>query len=184
MIPYRAQATSGRTTVRRVLCEFCSFDWDQSPLTSIATLASMQGTIFLPVDVSLVTRPSAGVWSILEYIAHLRDAIGFYEARIGRILAAAEPPVLPLFDPDEACTRGRYAEADPDEALRDAVQAGRELSELLGSLGAHGWEKSGIGSEGCPRTVSSLASRAAHEVTHHVVDVTTIAGALRRPAST
>lgn len=40
---------------------------------------------------SMRTRPGDGVWSPVEYLAHLRDVASFFAERIDRVLAEDRP---------------------------------------------------------------------------------------------
>ena len=65
-----------------VQCDECGFSWDATP-TSLFTLLEGVAPLFARTleavdDQTVRHRPSPSVWSILEYTAHTRDAIGWY----------------------------------------------------------------------------------------------------------
>lgn len=140
---------------------------------SARTLGDVQALVHPRLDAHARERPRPGVWSTVEYLAHLRDAIAFYRARIERIIVSEVPPRLMGWDPDDACLLGRYCDEEPKTALREAIQTGRDLQALLISLSDEDAARIGIGGDGGTRTVASLAARAAHEVVHHGRDVRT-----------
>lgn len=110
------------------------------------------------------------MWSALEYTAHLRDALAWYGARIHRVLA--EPtPQLAGFDFRAACESRAYNDDPPDVTRSGLREAGEALAGELRGLDTPQWERVGLGSDGSPRTVATLARRAAHEASHHLVDV-------------
>ncbi|HZN12731.1 MAG TPA: DinB family protein [Acidimicrobiales bacterium] len=156
-------------------CEECGYDWDADPI-DIAVFADRYAkplTRFLPADdpdVVLRTRPEPTVWSALEYAAHVRDAFGFYGGRIGRALSEDRPQFSPR-DPDAVCEERRYNEEDPAATLVGLAAAANDLAALLADLDDAQWERVGVGIDGDERTVRVLARRAAHEGSHHLLDI-------------
>jgi hypothetical protein len=160
-------------------CDECGFDWDGGPDQLISALASLPRRFVAPVtrflpgedgDAVVRTRPEPSVWSALEYVAHVRDALLFYEQRIRRVLAE-DRPHLAAYGFDAACEARHYNHEIPADAAEAVGQAATSLADLLGSLREDAWGRVGIGSEGDERTVLVLARRAAHEGHHHLLDV-------------
>jgi hypothetical protein len=163
---------------RPMRCDICKFDWQAPRQRSVDTLGTVSEQVHLPADIPLDERPTRAVWSIVEYLAHLRDAITFYDTRIRLIVGMAEPPVLSPWNPDEACEQRRYQEVDPHQALIQAVESGQSLQGLLVSMSDVDLLKFGIGSDGGSRTAEELANRAAHEIVHHSYDIVAVSQAL------
>jgi hypothetical protein len=163
-----------------IRCEECGFVGDDlSNADLVAAIAKFAKryrppvTRFLPGEDGLAivrARPAAGVWSALEYVAHTRDALGFYRDRIARVLAE-ERPQLEAFGFEAAAEERGYNDEDPVAAADGLATASTDLSETLGRLDDAQWERVGVGSEGGDRTVRVLAGRAAHEGHHHLLDV-------------
>jgi hypothetical protein len=122
-------------------------------------------------------RPAPHVWSVLEYVAHVRDAVAWYDHRISRVLAVDRPRLSP-FDFDAACEERRYADEDPADVTDAVGTVIGTLADRLDSLDDASWSAIGIGSDGTERRVVDLARRAAHECQHHLRDIGGIWNAL------
>ena len=157
-------------------CGECGFSGQLEPAGLQATLRDAPSlfSAALPVTAGadrVRRRPTPGVWSSLEYVAHTRDAVAWYEERIRSVLNQTGV-TLEGFDWDEACEARRYRDEDPKEALAGLDAACVSLAGLLAGLDDADWATSGVGSaDGGPRSVHLLAQRAAHELRHHLVDV-------------
>lgn len=136
-------------------CDECGFD--STTLDNAALVDLIAG---FRVDARELTdrRPSPGTWSPREYAWHMRDAIAFYEERIGLVLMTERPQL-------EA--RGFSAAPTPSD---EPVDAGRVVDQLR-SLTPAQWSRVGIGSSGGDRDVRNLAARLAHECVHHGLDI-------------
>ncbi len=160
-------------------CSECGFS-DQS-VTMTDAVAALRGfgrryraplTRFLPGedgDALLRERPAEGVWSALEYAAHVRDVFAWYDERVRRSLAE-EQPVVEGPGPDEAAELGRYNEQDP-QAVADALAANAErLAATLEQVPPEAWDRVHL-RFGQPRSVLFTARRAVHEGNHHLLDI-------------
>jgi hypothetical protein len=170
-------------------CEECRFDpsaFDVAALIDaiavIATRYQAPLTRFLPADdpsFVLRTRPAPDVWSALEYVAHVRDAVAFYDERVARVVEEDNPQLTAPNDPqlaapkswDDLCVERRYNEEDPAEVLTALAHAATAAAARLAALSPEQWERTGIGIEGGERTVRVLAERLAHEGHHHLLDI-------------
>ena len=160
-------------------CAECGFDWTTSGAEAATAIRSCVKrfraplTRFLPgetPDQVVRRRPGEGVWSPLEYAAHMRDVLSFYDERVSRVLEE-ERPQLAAFGFESACEERRYNDDDP-EAVADAIATNAErLANRLEALEADQWQRAGLGSEGDERDVLTLARRAAHEGHHHLLDI-------------
>jgi hypothetical protein len=168
-------------------CTECGYDWDATPaelpgqLSVIPHRAAAPLTTFLAGEdpARLVrARPSAEVWSALEYAAHTRDALSFYTGRIERVLAADRPKLAP-FDADAQCAKQRYNEQEVTRVLEELRAVTDRLVGRLVVLDDDGWRRAGIGGDGGERTVLQLARRAAHEGRHHLLDIGRVLRKLR-----
>jgi len=126
---------------------------------------------------SLRTRPAPDVWSILEYAAHCRDALAWYEQRIRLVLSSDRPRLNP-FDWDAACEERCYVDEDPGDVAAGLAVVITTLADLLDDLDDDSWMAAGIGSDGTERRIVDLAGRAAHEGQHHLHDIGRIRGDL------
>lgn len=170
-------------------CEECRYDpasFDEAALVgavaAIATRYQAPLTRFLPADDQsyvLRTRPSPGVWSALEYVAHVRDAVGFYDERVRRVLAEDNPQLTAPDDPrlsapkswDDLCIERRYNEQDPATVLTALAESATAAAARFASLSPEQWQRTGLGIDGDERSVRLLAERLAHEGHHHLLDI-------------
>lgn len=158
-------------------CEECGFEGGGVRKTTVAVIRDSPAEISRVVWLSdlgggdgLRSRPAAGVWSPLEYIAHTGDAIAWYAARVDRVLTE-RCAVLSSFDWDGYTARQCYHDRDLDDVLIELNDTCASFADILSQLTDEDWEKSGIGSDGGRRSVADLAVRAAHEAWHHRLDV-------------
>jgi hypothetical protein len=164
-------------------CEECGFDWGTARDTTISSIASA-GARFTdalePFDDNEVrTRPAPDVWSALEYTAHTRDALDFYDERVRRVVTEEHPHLTAVGFARLAEERGYNAEVVMF-SLDGLTATADRLAARLRALPANGWERAGIGSDGDVRTVLTLARRGAHEVEHHLMDVARVGQSVLR----
>lgn len=160
-------------------CAECGFDWDIGTSEVIAEIARFGQayraglTRFLDGEdgEALVRRrPSPGVWSALEYAAHMRDVVAFYLERIERVVSEDRPTMTAVGFADLAEER-RYAEEHVGSVLDALAQGADTAAARLADLTPEQWARVGIGSEGGERTVLVLARRLAHDGHHHLLDI-------------
>jgi len=129
-------------------------------------------TRFLPGedgDKVLRQRPAPGVWSALEYAAHVRDVFGWYDERV-RASLAEDRPVFESPSHEEVAEAERYNEQDP-VAVVDALAANADrLADTLEAVPDDGWDRVHV-RWGQERSVLLVARRAVHEGNHHLLDI-------------
>lgn len=160
------------------ICEECSFDWDLAIDGVLRTLESLPRGYRSRLDrfrrapdpAMTRRRPSPGVWSALEYAAHVRDVLAFYSDRIDRVLNE-ERPQLTAVDFSSMPERRGYLEEDPAVIVDEIAGSAGVIEERLRSLSPAQWARVGIGMDGDERTVLVLARRLAHDGQHHLLDL-------------
>jgi hypothetical protein len=116
--------------------------------------------------------PGPGIFSPIQYGAHVRDIQGVYADRIVLMLEQ-DDPVFAQFNPAEDEWDGfNTLEAD---SLADGIEAqARRLAGILERLQPPDWDRTMTrdgGSDGVYQfTVAGLASYAVHESHHHLLD--------------
>ena len=157
----------------------CGFDWDAGADATIAAIAGFPEayekclTRFLAgedADQLLRARPAPGVWSAVEYAAHLRDVIDFYRDRIERVLTESRPQMHSVGFARLAEERG-YATEEIGPVLAAIGDGAREVAGRLRALDRDEWDRVGIGSDGDERSVLVLSRRLAHDGHHHLLDI-------------
>jgi hypothetical protein len=123
-------------------------------------------------DTYLRTNPAPGVFSPIQYGAHVRDIQRVYGDRI-LLMLREDNPVFPQFNPDEDAWNG-YNQLDRG-ALADDIEAqAQRLKAILDELDAEDWSRTmtrdGGGDGVYQFTVAGLARYAVHEAHHHLLD--------------
>ena len=112
------------TLTRR--CEQCGLSAGEIDIDDIAIraeLAAGEWVQILTASPAVNVRPEPGVWSPLEYGAHVRDVYRLSDARLALMLVEDEP-TFENWDQDEAALAETYREQDPDD-VAEAVSAMR-----------------------------------------------------------
>jgi hypothetical protein len=160
-------------------CEECGFDPDSVTSADAADAVRALGkryraplTRLLPGEDAravLSKRPDPGVWSAVEYAAHVRDVLALFDRRIAQVLAEDDPD-LEVVDHEAAVEEGGYRELDGAKVADELAAATEGLAQTLTSLAPGDWDRTGR-REGEPRSVLEIARRAVHEGNHHLLDV-------------
>jgi hypothetical protein len=123
-------------------------------------------------DAYLRTIPGPGIFSPMQYGAHVRDIQGVYGDRI-LLMLREDNPVFPQFNPDESAWAG-YNELEVDVLAGDLERQAQRLAGILEDLAPEDWSRTMVrdgGSDGVfTFTVAGLASYAVHEARHHLLD--------------
>ena len=126
-------------------------------------------------DEYLRTNPEPGVFSPIQYGAHVRDILRVYGDRV--LLAIAEDdPVVPTFHPSEAEWEA-YNALDREALATDLEAQAERLAAILDALDDDAWSRTVTrdplvaGTDAVYRfTVAGIASYAVHEAHHHLLD--------------
>jgi len=121
---------------------------------------------------NLRQRPSAEVWSPLEYAAHVRDVIAVQRERV-MVALLRDAPTFASMRRDERAVEQRYNDQDPALVGRQIVGAADALASLLDSLSPAEWERIGVDKwpERAVRNVEWIGRDTVHEEVHHLFDV-------------
>ncbi len=160
------------TLTRR--CEQCGLAAGEIGVDEIAIraeLAAGEWIQILTASPAVNVRPEPGVWSPLEYGAHVRDVYRLFDARLALMLLQDEPTFAD-WDQDETALTERYPEADPDEVADELELAAEVLAARLQGLTPAQLERRGRRSDGAEFTVRTFAQYFLHDVIHHLYDVT------------
>ena len=136
-------------------------------------------------DAAMRAHPRKGLWSPLEYTAHVRDVYALFDRRIQAILNSPGSE-LEIIDHNIAVAEGGYNRLEAPALAEDLVVRADRLAATLDHVRPWQWSLRGFrGAES--RTVEEIAKRAVHEGRHHLMDVErmTTSGAERalRPRS-
>ena len=149
-----------------------SIDHAQLGDALLEAAAAWRDFLTLADERSLRTIPGPGIFSPLQYGAHVRDIQRVYGDRI-LLMVREESPVFPQFNPDEAAWAG-YNQLEADRLAEDLETQARRLADILEGLQPDDWSRTMIrdgGTDGVFEfTVAGLASYAVHEARHHLLD--------------
>jgi DinB superfamily len=123
-------------------------------------------------DTYLRTVPGPGIFSPLQYAAHVRDIQAVYGDRI-HVMLEQENPVFAQFNPDES-EWDDFNTLDAETMAGGIEEQARRLAGILDGLQPDDWDRTMTrdgGHDGVYQfTVAGLASYAVHESHHHLLD--------------
>jgi hypothetical protein len=120
-------------------------------------------------DQQLRARQADGVWSPIEYAAHVRDVFSLFERRVRAIID--QPGIaLEIINHDAAVTAGRYNRLEPHRLADELLGCAEQLAGTLERIRADQWQLHGI-RNGERRKIAEIAQRAVHEARHHLRDI-------------
>jgi DinB superfamily len=123
-------------------------------------------------ETSLRTNPKPGVFSPIQYGAHVRDIVRVYCDRI-ELAVAEDSPTFPQFNPSSEVVEG-YNTLGVGELADDLDEQAQRLAAILGDLRDDQWDRTLTRDGGTDGvfvfTVHGQACYAVHESHHHLLD--------------
>ena len=123
----------------------------------------------IPPEVHRV-RPRPGVWSVTEYVCHMRDVYVSFTIRLHRVRTEHQPALEPMFN-DLRVRRFRYNDCDLAATLDELAAAAAGFCDEVARTGEHDWNRVGTRLPGEQRTARWLVRQAMHEGVHHLDDI-------------
>ena len=155
-------------------CEQCGLAAGEVAREQVAERAFVAAEEWVQILLSspaVEVRPEPGVWSPLEYGAHVRDVCRVFAERLAAMLDT-DHPTFANWDQDETARIERYGEQDPEQVAAELEAAAQHLIGLVERVPASGWARTGVRSNGSEFTVTTLLQYFLHDVVHHLWDVT------------
>jgi hypothetical protein len=115
-------------------------------------------------------RPGPGVWSVTEYLCHLRDVYATYTIRLHRTHTEDRPVLEPMLN-DLRAQRFRYNDHDVHAVLDQLAATAAGFCEEIDHLGGDDWSRMATRLPGEERTARWLVRQAMHEGVHHLNDI-------------
>src|SRR5947209_15575822 len=157
------------------ICEGCTMVYAQTRIDDALTvIAGIPGAVreavcAIPADLRRV-RPGPGVWSLAEYLCHLRDVYVSFTIRLHRVRKEHQPAWEPMFN-DLRARRFRYNDCDVAATLEDLATAAAGFGEEVARTAEHDWNRVGTRLPGEERSARWLVRQATHEGVHHLGDI-------------
>jgi DinB superfamily len=125
-------------------------------------------------------RPAPQMWSVTEYICHLRDVYATYTIRLHRTRTEDAPVLEPMLN-DLRARRFRYNELAAGPVLDEVAANVAGFRDEAARLTPADWDRVATRLPGETRTARWLARQAMHEGRHHLGDIRRVADAVAPP---
>lgn len=122
-------------------------------------------------------RPGPHVWSVTEYVCHLRDVYVTYTIRLHRTRTENRPVLEPMLD-DLRVRRFRYNDCELKATLDELAAAAAGFCDEVARTSEQDWDRAATRLPGEQRTARWLVRQAMHEGIHHLGDIRRIGGAI------
>lgn len=129
-------------------------------------------------DALIRKRPQTGIWSALEYAAHVRDVVALWGWALHRTLNEEIPP-LPAADPglpDMVAAEADYGNQDPGIVKHELSANTERMAKKVATISAEQWLRTARFGETEIRPLW-IVRKVAHEGRHHLLDIEKSLGA-------
>jgi uncharacterized damage-inducible protein DinB len=156
-------------------CDVCAFVYPEIRIDdAVSVIAGLPSAVretvgAIPPGARRV-RPSPGVWSVAEYVCHLRDVYVSFTIRLHRVRTEHQPAWEPMFN-DLRARRFRYNDCDIDATLDELAAAAAGFRDEVARTGERDWDRVATRLPGEQRTARWLVRQAMHEGVHHLGDI-------------
>ena len=167
--------TADWTWVLHRPCPDCGFDAAGTRVSDVPAMLRDAGARYAAAlgREEARTRPREGVWSTLEYACHVRDVCEVMRGRLEQVLAGGGELVrFADWDQDETALDRQYWRSDPAVVAREVTQACAAAATAYALPTGTQWEWPAERSNGSTFSARTLALYFAHDVHHHLWDVT------------
>ncbi len=164
--------TKDWTWAIRQRCPECGFDAAAVAPDDFAALVRENADDWvrgLAAD-DVATRPTADVWSPLEYACHVRDVHRIFGGRVRQMLEE-DDPLFANWDQDVAAVEGKYGTQSPEVVGVELIAAAEAVASTYASVSGDQWARPGRRSNGSVFTVASIGRYHLHDVVHHIHDI-------------
>jgi hypothetical protein len=153
-------------------CPECGFDPASIDVRDLPDLihANTRGWYGVLDGPDAAVRPSANIWSALEYACHVRDVHLLFAQR-AKLMLDQDDPQFANWDQDVTAIENRYDEQDPQTVSVELVEAAAEMAALYAGVQPDEWQRVGRRSNGSVFTVETLGIYYLHDIVHHLYDV-------------
>jgi hypothetical protein len=165
------------TRIQAEACPQCGDQPSALPVDALGALAVERAaawrTFLEQADEEYLRHvPEPGVFSPLQYAAHVRDILRVYTDRMVLGLEQ-DAPTVPIFQPPQEVWE-EYNRSDVRELAADLEAQARRFEATTASIEPSGWTRIVVNDRGVygvyTFTLAGLACNAAHETRHHLLD--------------
>ena len=157
------------------ICDSCSVVYPDTQINdAVAVIAGLPGAVqeavgAIPPALRRL-RPAPDVWSVAEYLCHLRDVYVSFTIRLYRVRTEQRPALEPMFN-DLRARRFRYNDCDIEATLDELAAAAAGFRDEVARTGKDDWDRLATRLPGEQRTARWLVRQAMHEGVHHLADI-------------
>jgi uncharacterized damage-inducible protein DinB len=161
-------------------CDVCAVVYSQITINdAVNVINGLPGAIgeaisAIPPEACRVRRRRQ-VWSVAEYLCHVRDVYITYTIRLHRTCTEDRPALEPMFN-DLRARRFRYNDCDLRATLDELAAAAAGFCEQVARTQGRDWDRVATRLPGEDRTARWLVRQAMHEGVHHLGDIRRIGG--------
>jgi DinB superfamily len=165
-------------------CSGCALDYSEISVGQAAEViqaipAAVRDAVFAVPDYARRQRPSPQVWSVTEYVCHLRDVYASFTIRLHRTRIEDRPALEPMFG-DLRARWFRYNERDLVPVLDELAANAAGFCEEIVRASPQDWDRVATRLPGEQRSARWLVRQAMHEGVHHLADIRTVGAAVDR----
>jgi uncharacterized damage-inducible protein DinB len=159
-------------------CSACTLAYSEIPIEHAAEViqaipAAVRDAVFAVPEHARRRRPAPRMWSVTEYVCHMRDVYATYTIRLHRTRTEARPALEPMLN-DLRARRFRYNERDIVPILDELAANAAGFCEEIASAGPQDWDRVATRRPGEQRSARWLVRQAMHEGVHHLADIRTV----------
>ena len=155
-------------------CPDCGFDASELSVDDVPSLLRDAATRYAVRlgEPDARRRPSAGVWSPLEYSCHARDVCDVMRGRLEQILdGRGELVQFANWDQDATAVQEQYWRSDPSTVQRELTAAFEAAAGAYARPTGEQWDWPALRSNGSRFTARTLSLYFIHDIRHHLWDV-------------
>jgi uncharacterized damage-inducible protein DinB len=162
------------------VCDVCALVYSETSIEDAVRAvgdvpAAVRDAVRAVPPNALRRRPGPLVWTVAEYVCHLRDVYMTFTIRLHRTRYEDRPALEPMFN-DLRARRFRYNECDLAAVLDELAAAALGFGEEVASMEEQDWDGVATRLPGEQRTARWLVRQAMHEGVHHLGDIRRIGG--------
>jgi DinB superfamily len=163
-------------------CSRCALDYSEISIEHAAEViqaipGAVRDAVFAVPESARRQRPSPQVWSVTEYVCHLRDVYASFTIRLHRTRIEDRPAMEPMFG-DLRARWFRYNERDVVPVLDELAANAAGFCEEITRGGSEDWDRVATRLPGEQRSARWLVRQAMHEGVHHLADIRTVGAAV------